>query len=321
MLITIKKRGFMKLEIKYTGSILNLPSRVADLAPTVSKEDLQVIISLFGYMEYFSNFENAIPQLAEKLTVSCEDVKSSLQFWAKAGVLAIDGISDFESKMVTETSQNGVPSYTGNQIQAYIEKNKKMGELFEECQSVLGKTFNKHDYDNVIYLKETYKFSSAYMLLLLAHCVDIGKPNWAYIRKLASEFYDNGISTYNKLEKHFADRKNEKTLEYKIRNLFGIGEREFIKTERTVFEKWIALGLDFELIKLAYEITVEKTQKSSPRYADKIIDNWLSNGIKTVEDAENAQSQYKSKQQAETFDADDFFEAALKRSYEDKGDE
>ena len=160
-----------------------------------------------------------------------------------------------------------------------------------------------------------------YILLLLAHCVDIGKPNWAYVRKLAAEFYDNGITTYKKLDKHFADRKNQESLEYKIRKLFGIGDREFIKTERTVFEKWIASGIDIELIKLAYEITIEKTQKSSPRYADKIIDNWLSNGIKTVEDAENAQSQYKAKQQTETFDADDFFEAALKRSYEDKGDE
>lgn len=311
----------MKLEIKYSGSILNLPSRVADLAPTVSKEDLQVIISLFGYMEYFNNFESAIPQISEKLTISCEDVRASLQFWAKAGVLNIDGLNEFESKMITETTQNSVPSYTGNQIQAYIEKNKKMGELFEECQSVLGKVFNKHDYDNVIYLKENYKFSSAYILLLLAHCVDIGKSNWAYVRKLASEFYDNGISTYNKLEKHFADRKNEKTLEYKIRKLFGIGEREFIKTEKAVFEKWIKAGIDFEIIELAYEITIEKTQKASPRYADKIIDNWISNGIKTAEEARNAQSQYKAKQKAETFDADDFFEAALKRSYSDTEDD
>ncbi|MBR2025146.1 MAG: DnaD domain protein, partial [Clostridia bacterium] len=289
--------------------------------PTVSKEDLQVIISIFGYMEYFSNFENAIPLIAEKLTVSCEDVKSSLEFWAKAGVLGIDGIKEFESKMVTENSSSGVPSYTGNQIENYVAKNKRIGELFKECQSILGKTFNKHDYDNVIHLKEYYKFSSAYILLLLAHCVDIGKTNWAYIRKLANEFYDNGIDNYKKLETHFADRKNEKSLEYKIRKLFGIGEREFIKTEKAVFEKWIKASIDFELITLAYEITIEKTQKVSPRYADKIIDNWLSNGIKTVEDAQKSQEQFKNKQKMETFDADDFFEAALKRSYEDKEDD
>ena len=311
----------MKIEIKYTGSILNLPSRVADLAPTVSKEDLQTIICLFGYSEYYSSFENAIPLIAEKLTISCEDVKGSLAFWAKAGVISVDGLGEFEAKMITDTSSNGMPSYTGAQIEAYIANNKRIGELFKECQDLLGKTFNKHDYDNVINLKEYYRFSSAYILLLLAHCVDIGKTNWAYIRKLASEFYDNGIDTYKKLETHFADRKNEKSLEYKIRKLFGIGEREFIKTERAVFEKWIENGIDFELIQLAYEITIEKTGKSSPRYANKIIENWMSSGIKTAEEAKEAQSKYKSKQREETFDADDFFEAALKRSYSDMEDD
>ena len=310
----------MKIEIKYTGSILNLPSRVADLAPTVSKEDLQVIICLFGYSEYFASFENAIPLIAEKLTISCEDVKNSLVFWAKAGVISADDLGDFESKMVTEVS-SGNPTYTGAQIEAYIANNKRMGELFKECQSVLGKDFNTHDYNNVINLKQYYKFSSAYILLLLAHCVDIGKTNWAYIRKLASEFYDNGIDTYKKLDKHFANRKNEKSLEFKIRRLFGIGEREFIKTERAVFDKWIENNIDFGLIELAYEITIEKTGKSSPRYADKIIENWMSSGIKTVEEAKEAQEKFKSKQRAETFDADDFFEAALKRSYSDTEDD
>ena len=311
----------MKIEIKYTGSIINLPSRVADLAPTVSKEDLQTIVCLFGYSEYFSNFEGAIPLIAEKLAISCEDVKGSLAFWAKAGVISIDGLGDFESKMVTEASSNGTPSYTGAQIEAYVAKNKRIGELFKECQSVLSKSFNTHDFNNVIYIKEYYKFSSAYILLLLAHCADIGKTNWAYIRKLASEFYDNGIDTYKKLEKHFADRKNEKSLEFKIRRLFGIGEREFIKTERAVFEKWIENELDFGLIELAYEITIEKTGKSSPRYASKIIENWISSGIKTVDEAKEAQEKYKSKQRAETFDADDFFEAALKRSYSEEDDD
>lgn len=311
----------MKIEIKYTGNILNLPSRVADLAPTVSKEDLQTIICLFGYNEYFSSFENAIPLIAEKLTISCEDVKSSLAFWAKAGVISVDGLGEFESKMITDTASNGMPSYTGAQIEAYVAKNKRIGELFKECQSLLGKSFNKHDYDNVINLKEYYKFSSAYILLLLAHCVDIGKTNWAYVRKLANEFYDNGIDTYKKLETHFADRKNEMSLEFKIRKLFGIGEREFIKTERAVFEKWIENKYEFELIQLAYEITIEKTGKSSPRYANKILENWISSGINTANDAREAQEKYKSKQKQETFDADDFFEAALKRSYSDMEDD
>jgi DNA replication protein DnaD len=54
-------------------------------------------------------------------------------------------------------------------------------------------------------------------------------------------------------------------------------------------------------------------------YMSKIIDNWLSSGIKTAEDVEKSQEQYKNKQKLSmsTFDTDDFFEAALERSNEE----
>lgn len=314
----------MKIEIKYSGSIINLPSQVADLAPSASKIDLQVIISLFGYFEYFSCFESCIPLLAEKLSVSEQDIMSSILFWGKNGVLSVEDSEEFDSMMITG-AKTTPPTYTGKQVSKFVEKNKKMEALFYDCQSILGKDFNKHDHDNIIQLKQVYKFSDAYILLLLAHCVEIEKTNWAYIRKLALELYDLGVTTYAKLEKHFADRKNKNSLEYKIRKLFGIGKREFTKTERSVFEKWINEKISFDLIKLAYEITVDKTGKSSPRYAAKVIENWLASGIKTVSEAIKSNEEYKKKEQEKKTpsygDADSFFEAALKRSYEDDDDE
>lgn len=314
----------MKIEIKYSGSIINLPSQVSDLAPSASKIDMQVIVSLFGYFEYFSCLEACIPILAEKLSVSEQDIMNSLLFWSKGGVISLEGCEDFDTEMVTGC-KTSAPTYTGKQVAKFVEKNKKMEALFYDCQCILGKEFNKHDHDNIIQLKQTYKFSDAYILLLLAHCVEIEKTNWAYIRKLALELYDLGVTSYKKLEKHFADRKNKRSLEYKIRKLFGIGEREFTKTERSVFEKWINDKISFDLIHYAYEITVDKTGKSSPRYTSKIIENWLISGIKTVEDAKKANEEYqkkeKDKKKPSYGDADSFFEAALKRSYEDDDDE
>ena len=98
----------------------------------------------------------------------------------------------------------------------------------------------------------------------------------------------------------------------------GIGEREFTKSEKSYIEKWIGLKLSIELLTKAYEITVEKTGKISYSYMAKILDNWQISGIKTAEDAERSQEEYKNKQKMSmsTFDADDFFEAALKRSNE-----
>ena len=181
---------------------------------------------------------------------------------------------------------------------------------------MLGKSFTAQDYNNVMQLKSYFKFSDEYILLLLEHCVESEKASWAYIRKTATNLYDEGISSYSKLEAHFAARRNRRSPEYKIRKLLNIGEREFTKSERAHIEKWIDLKTPFELISKAYDITVEKTGKLSYAYMAKILDNWHTSGIKTAEDLEKSEEQYKNKQKMSmsTFDADEFFEAALERS-------
>lgn len=313
----------MKIEIKYSGSILNLPSSVADSAKDASKTDLQVIICIFEYFEYFSKFEECIPLIAKKLAISAQDVQNALVFWAQHGVILLEGAEEFESKMVGSRA-NEAPCYTGKQIAKFVEGNKELQALFFECQNILGKEFTKHDYDCVIQLKELYRFSDPYIMLFLMHCAEIGKTNWAYIRKLANEFYDEGITSYQKLEEHFAGRKNKNSLEYKVRHLIGLGNIEFTPKQRTIFERWVECKISFEMIKLAYDITLDTTGKVSMPYMAKIIENWINAGIKTVNEAQEAQAKYKKKQAKKhtpTYgDADAAFEAALARSYEEDDD-
>ena len=310
----------MKVEIKYSGGILNLPSRVIDLAPTASEEQLRVLLVLCGSPAYLNDIEPYLVTISQRLDMTIDEIKNSLAFWVKNDVLSVEGLDvAIENATVTEGKlQNREPTYTGRQILDYVDKNKDFRALCNECQNVLGKSFTAQDYNNVMQLKSYFKFSDEYILLLLAHCVESEKANWAYIRKTASNLYDEGISSYSKLEAHFSARRNKRSLEYKIRRLLGIGEREFTKSEKSYIEKWIGLKTPFELLTKAYEITIEKTGKLSYSYMAKILDNWHLAGIKTAEDVEKSLEDYKSKQKMSmsTFETDDFFEAALKRSNE-----
>lgn len=310
----------MKIEIKYTGGILNLPSRVADLAANASEEQLKVLLTLCGNPAYLNDIKPYFTTLTERLCMDVNEIKNCIAFWVKNEVLCADGLDVAVESVSTVQAQiqNREPAYTGKQILAYVEKNKDFRALCNECQTVLGKSFTAQDYNNVMQLKNYFKFSDEYVLLLLEHCVEIEKSNWAYIRKTATNLYDEGISSYSKLEEHFAARRNKRSLEYKIRKLLGIGEREFTKTEKGYIEKWIGLKTPLDILTKAYEITIEKTEKFSYPYMAKILDNWHLAGIKTVEDVEKSLLDYKSKQKisASTFDTDEFFEAALKRSNE-----
>ena len=80
--------------------------------------------------------------------------------------------------------------------------------------------------------------------------------------------------------------------------------------------------MPIDVIEHAYELTVNATNKASMAYADKILENWFKSGINTVEKAKESEIEYKKTKQndnqpkASSFDDDEFFEAALKRSYE-----
>lgn len=311
----------MKIEIKYVGGILNLPYSVADIAPFATEVQLKVLLCLVGAPQYFGDLEPYFTSLTQKLELTVGEVKSAIAFWVAKGVLSAEGLeSEVKNAIADENaSQNREPTYTGKQILEFVEKNKDFRSLCTECQNVLGKSFTAQDYNNVRQLKEHYKFSDEYILLLLTHCVETERTAWAYIRKAASNLYDEGITSYSKLDEHFAARRNKRSLEYKVRKLLGIGEREFTKTEKNYIEKWLEQKTNFDIIKKAYEITVEKTGKLSYAYMAKILENWQSHGLKTIEDVEKSLEQYQSKQKMSmsTFDADDFFEAALKRSNEE----
>ena len=310
----------MKIDIKYQGNIINLPSTVANFVEKATKNDLAVIIGLSTDFSRLCGFEHHIADFAKNLGMSVDEVRKSLSFWQKCGIISADKAEDMDNITDKPALPNDLPSYTGEQIARFVEENKKVGTLFDNCQAVLKKTFSKNDFNNVIYLKDFYGFDDEYILLLLAHCNEVEKTTWSYIRKTASALYDDGIDTYAKLEAHFYDRKNKRSLEYKIRKIFGIGEREFSKSEKDVVGKWISMKINPDLLKMAYDITIDKTSKPSIKYAAKIIDNWLVDGITTPDMATEAENRRIESKKSSSFDTDDFFEAALRRSYGDKKD-
>ena len=64
---------------------------------------------------------------------------------------------------------------------------------------------------------------------------------------------------------------NKNSLEYKVRRLLGIGNAEFTTKQRQAFKKWVENNISFEMIKLAYEITVDTTGKASLPYMARIF--------------------------------------------------
>ena len=101
----------MKIDIKYSGNIINLPASVADFVEKATKNDFAVIISLAKSALYTSAFENYISDFAKNLGMSVDEVKKSLLFWSDCGVISVDSFDSLVSDMVTDkpTITNALP--------------------------------------------------------------------------------------------------------------------------------------------------------------------------------------------------------------------
>ena len=109
-------------------------------------------------------------------------------------------------------------------------------------------------------------------------------------------------------------------MEYALRDLFGIGKRALIKRERDAFFRWVSeWEMPLDVITRAYEITVGATGEPSVPYTNAILEKWHAEGLTTLEAVEVAEAERTpapAKNTMGNFDTDDFFEAALKRSYD-----
>ena len=80
--------------------------------------------------------------------------------------------------------------------------------------------------------------------------------------------------------------------------------------------RYAAYGFSRELIRHAYETTIAKAKEPSLSYANAVLESWYAKGLKTPEDVDAAEAERnQGTVQKTSFATDDFFEAALKRSY------
>ncbi len=197
----------------------------------------------------------------------------------------------------------------------------EVGDLLVSCQQYMGKMFNIAEVEIVVGLLDYLHLDSAYILLLFSHCQKMEKKSLRYIEKLAIGLFDDGIMDYEELDAHLQAIEDASKIEKQLRRLFGTGRRALTAKEKDAFSKWGGKWkMPYELIEKAYEITVENTGGASVAYCNAVLEKWYQSGYTTLEQVNGAITQYRhdrdgAKDQKGSFETDDFFEAALRRSY------
>lgn len=320
----------------------NLPERLSDILSNADENDLRILVTLMmsADADGYTCSENEVSSLLE---LDRAEVNASLKFWRGAGLISSKRAESKKTEKTEQTEKTGkektaegarsahrggavahtsIGSYESSELAELLETRKNLALFVNEAQRVLGKTLNNHDVGILVGIIDQLGFDEEAVLNILAYAVRLKHPQVRYAEKIAISFYDEGIiDTEAIVEKINKIEASAETLT-QIRALFGMGSRGLSTAEKKLFTSWSEkLGYGIGVIRLAYDITIDTIHDPAPKYTNSILERWYAEGLRTEADIEeyirSQKANNASKGHEKSYDTDEFFEASLKRSFEE----
>lgn len=323
----VKGKLVMKLKIDYKYDVISLPLSVTGFLENADINSLKLLILAASDKEMRDDFSS--DEAAKRLGISKKDVEASLDKLRSEGMLTCEGEEKGKKKTVVtkHKSDNGREvsvvhaegdiSYTGDELSRIFSERPSLSRMMDECSAIAGKIFSVSESNKIVGLVDYLRLEPEYVMMLFTYCKKIDKCSVHYIERMAYNLYNEGIVTYTALEASLTEMEKQRSFEGRIRSLMGLGTRALTAAEKKCLKLWCDLGHTDELITLAYEVAVNNTGSPSFPYMNKVLSNWREAGYKNAEDVNRAAEEYRKKKETTSgsFSTDEFFEAALERSY------
>ena len=316
-----------KVYINYTASDKKKANAIAGADDT----DLRV----FAALTLCADGDGAIDteDVATLLDLDLSEVTASVKCWTGAGIVT----SSADATKKTASAHKGgaiahaaVEEYSNEELVSILSTGVSSA-FVDEAQKAMGKMFNKNEVAKLVGIVDQLGFEEEAVLAILSYCVRLDRKSISYAEKIALSFHDQDVTKADEVHAQIdlLERRNSNI--EKIRNLYGFGGRALTTAEKKHFATWTEeYGFDFEVIKKAYEITVDTILNPAPRYTAKILQSWYENGLKTLADVNKFIAIEKEKQpagvrtkaavttQRPSSEVDDWFEQKLKKQFGDK---
>ncbi|MBQ7975014.1 MAG: DnaD domain protein [Clostridia bacterium] len=251
-----------------------------------------------------------LSQVASDLQLLESDVHQAVRFWQGCGALEMSDNAENSRNNVQPLAENKVvanngESYELSEITPEIESNSMLSEMLQLAQEVLGKPISAAETKTLYWIYDNLGFSPEVILMLLEYCVSIGKKSMQYIERVATSWHSKGINSMEEVEKFLSCEEHTKNYMNSLKSIFGIHDRSFTGIEEDYLKKWHDdLNMSEEMIALAYEYCILRTNKLSFPYMDKIIVDWSAKDIRTIEAAEAENEAFKKNKSGSTVEPD-----------------
>ncbi len=326
------------LKFNWGDKILNLPRETLVKAlPNANEAALKVLILAAALEDKRDDSEALKNELSSRLDYTIGAVERAIEFWSSAGVVAIDKApetaenpnpSENEPEKAPKKLQSAeLPGYSEGDCADIIARSHDLAGVIDLSQQILGKMFTPADTAVIVGLHDHLRLDGDYIVTLVKYCADKGKKSLRYIERCALTLFDDGITSGEAFGAYLKHREDVESSLARLRRLTGASERELTSKEKKLYTCWLDdWSFDIEVIRRAWEVTVDKIGKPELNYINKVLENWHNSGFKTLADVEASLEAYKKNKAAAQhstqtvgatesgFETDEIMEAILRRS-------
>lgn len=209
--------------------------------------------------------------------------KTSLHKVTNVNETAID-ISTRTPVAVAQHSSSEI-TLTPSEIASELKSNTGMMELFRMAEQLIGEPLNHMQQRSLLWQYQYLQVPGDIILTVMSYCRSMDKNSMQYSEKLLYSWWNKGICTMQQINDAIVKDQESRSYHGMISRTLDM-QRPPTPKQREFFDSWQALGIPIDLIRYAYEKTIEQTDKRSLPYMNKILTDWAKAGYKTREEVD-----------------------------------
>ncbi len=186
------------------------------------------------------------------------------------------------------------PSYSEQDVLAAMEEDNTFRGLYSEVQRLLGKTLNTEELKILLGFTRYLGMPADVISVLVCYCKDrarqrgsLRNPSLRTIEKEAYAWAEQGIETVEDAAAFIREQNLRNSRLSRLKGVLQIRGRNLTAAEERYAQSWLDMGLQEDLLSMAYERTCLNTGGLNWAYMNKIIQRWHQQGFTTAEDVQN----------------------------------
>lgn len=183
------------------------------------------------------------------------------------------------------------PSYSRNELKAFKEAPETNQILFI-AETYLQRNLTLSDIEILYFIHHELGFTCDLIDQLLQYCVERDKKSFAYIRKVAINLAEAGVTSPKQARSYFANSYDKEV--YTIMKALGRSSNPTPKEAELVMKWYKTYAFSMDVILEACGRTVLATASNRPVYCDRTLESWYKAGVKSLSDVQAMDAAYRT---------------------------